>query len=499
MAEDRSRQTLWRGPAGWFARVLLLLLLSWAAPAVSAGREEEDLAVLQQMGRAFASVAQRVSPGVVAVRSVRRMTQPAKSAEEPADPSREDFSGHIFRWRIPPDDSGPREYVRRAQGSGFVISAEGYILTNNHVIAEADKITVELGDGHTVDAEVVGADPESDVAVIKIKADRLAPVVLGDSERLQVGEWVLAVGNPLGLSHSVTAGIVSAKGRSGFNVTTYEDFIQTDAAINVGNSGGPLVNLRGEAVGINTFIVGSGGGNIGIGFAIPINIARDVANQIIRTGTVERGYLGIIPQDLTPELAEAFKLQEAKGVIISHVTDNSAAARAGIERGDVVLELGGTVIESAPQFRSLVAGRKPGEDVEIVVLRHGECRTVSARLDKRPSAREPRKEQPEAPALEQGPPRLGLTVEDLTPELAERFGFKDLTGVVITNVAPGSEAAEKGLLRGYMIKEVNQQAVNNVPQFTEVVTRAMAEKRRILLLVSNGQGSVYVLLNPPRE
>ncbi|OHB66062.1 MAG: serine protease, partial [Planctomycetes bacterium RBG_13_60_9] len=341
----------------------------------------------------------------------------------------------------------------RAQGSGFIISKDGYVLTNNHVVADADKVTVELVDGRMMEAEVVGTDPESDVAVIRIKTDNLTPVALGSSDALQVGEWVLAIGNPLGLSHTVTAGIVSAKGRSGFNVATYENFIQTDAAINMGNSGGPLVNLNGEAVGMNTFILGPGGGNIGIGFAIPIDTAKQVAGQLIKTGAVERGYLGLIPQDLTPDLAEAFNLKDAKGAVITQVTEDSAAARAGLARGDIVLEFGGVKVESGSQFRNLVASHKPGDTVDMVILRDGERKTITAKVDKRPSIEELRggpRVQPRRPQ-DESQRRLGLAVQDLSAELAERYGLKDQTGVVITKVTPGSEAAEKGLREGYLI------------------------------------------------
>jgi serine protease Do len=252
-------------------------------------------------------------------------------------------------------------------------------------------------------------------------------------------------------------------------------------------------------VGINTFIVGPGGGNIGIGFAIPINIARDVAEQLIRTGSVERGYLGMIPQDLTPELADALGVGATRGVVIAHVEAGSAAAGAGLERGDVVLQFGGATTESAAQFRDLVAGRKPGAEVELVVVRGGARKTMTARLEKRPPAEEPRRE-PQGPAdFQDELQRLGLTVEDVTPELAARFGLKDRTGVVITKVMPGSEAAEKGLRQGYVIREVNRQAVTTVPQFKEAVAQALAEGRRILLFVANDQSGTYVLLNPPRE
>ncbi len=471
--------------------------------SLHSGAQNESIALLKHMGSAFASVMEKVSPGVVGIQSERRVLRatPEKPTTGPLDPFSEDFFDYFFHRRAPQEDSSRREYTQRAQGSGFLISADGYVLTNNHVVADADKIVVELVDGRTMDAHIVGTDPESDVAVVRIPADGLTPVALGNSDALEVGEWVLAVGNPLGLSHTVTAGIVSAKHRSGFNVTTYENFIQTDAAVNMGNSGGPLVNLNGEAVGMNTFILGPAGGNIGIGFAIPINIAREVADQLMKTGAVERGYLGVIPQDLTAELAEAFGLKGTKGAVLSQITPDSPAARAGLVHGDVVPEFDGVAIDSATQLRNLVASRKPGATVPMAVLRDGQRRTIDITLDKRPSAEELRGERREPPKRPPEEPqrRLGLTVQDLTPEIAERAKIKEQTGVIVAKVAPGSEAAQKGLREGYVIKEVNRRQINSEQQFKEAVSTALSEGRRILLLITDGRVSLYVVLNPSQE
>ncbi len=502
---------------GWRRVVLcvaLLLFIPW--PSLSTGQEkatehgpsfpgtpDESIALLKCMGRAFASVTEKVSPGVVGIESQKRVLRATreKPAAEPPDPFSEDFFEYFFRQRTPQPETPRREVLQRAQGSGFLISQDGYILTNNHVVAEAEKVIVELVDGRTMNAEVVGTDPESDVAVVRITADKLTPVALGNSDALEVGEWVLAVGNPLGLSHTVTAGIVSAKHRSGFNVTTYENFIQTDAAVNMGNSGGPLVSLNGKVVGMNTFILGPAGGNIGIGFAIPINIAKEVADQLIKTGAVERGYLGLIPQDLTAELAEAFELKGVKGALISQVTDDSAAARAGLLCGDIVPQFDGAAVESAAQFRNLVASRKPGQKIELVVLREGERRTIEVTLDKRPGVDELRGRPREAPKPppQEVPRPLGLTVQDLTLEVAQRSGLKNQTGVVIAKVAPGSEAANKGLREGYIIRQINRREASGATQFKEAVTNALSEKRPILLLITDGRVSLYVVLNPTEE
>lgn len=504
-----ARNTSHTPPSETYARsrpivisISLLILLVW--PLMAHAQDNGNIDILRRMGNAFASVAQKASPGVVGIvarRSVSRAAAPTQESPwgDQVDPFSEEFFDYFFR-RSPRDQTPRRDYSQRAQGSGFIISKEGHILTNNHLVGEADEVQVELVDGRTVKAKLVGTDPESDVAVIQVETNDLTPVPFGDSDKLQVGEWVLAIGNPMGLSHTVTAGIVSATGRSGLNIATYENFIQTDAAINMGNSGGPLVNLNGQAVGINTAILGPGGGNIGIGFAIPINMARQIADQLIKTGSVERGYLGVVPQDLTEEIAAALDLEEGKGVILSQVTEGSAAAKAGLQAGDIVLEFRGTAVESAVQFRNLVASGRANEKIEMMILRDGKRTTISATLDARPSAEQLQgRQQQEEPSQEEGPQQLGLTVRDLTSELAQRFGYEDEDGVIVTRVAPGSEAAEKGLRAGYIIKEVNRQPVNSVEQYRKAVSDAVSKKRNILLLISNGQVSQYVVLNPSQE
>jgi len=491
-----------QGRSGPVAPVVWLIWLVLIACAPLPAQEQRNIAVLQQMGKAFASVAEKASPGVVGIVTRRKIaatsprTRPTPD-EESSDPSGEDLFNFFFR-RSPQGRLPQREYTQRAQGSGFIISSEGHILTNNHLVSGADEVMVELAQGRIMKARLVGTDPESDVAVIRIDANNLTPVALGNSDALEVGEWVLAIGNPMGLSHTVTAGIVSAKGRSGLNISTYENFIQTDAAINMGNSGGPLINLDGEAVGINTAIVGPSGGNIGIGFAIPINMAKDVAHQLIQTGSVERGYLGVYPQDLTPDLAEALDLKETRGVVVTQVTEGSAAAVAGLERGDIVLEFDHMAIESAAQFRNLIAGRKPGQTVDIEVLRDGQRRTFQAKLDKRPSSEELLSRQRERRSRPEETRPLGLGVQDLTAELAERYGLDNQAGVVITGVTPGSEAAEKGLRAGYIIREVNRRPVNSVAEFKDAVAAAVAGGRA-LLLITDGQASQYVVLKVPQN
>jgi serine protease Do len=480
-------------------RVGLSTALTWLALTLfvlcptALAQDTQGIETLERMAEAFASVAEKASPAVVGIRA--EWTVERSVAAVPGMP--EDFFEFFFRRRGPEQQPEQRQRRQRAQGSGFILSSDGHIVTNSHVVSQAERVRVDLRNGVTVDAEVVGTDPESDVAVIKVDSSDLPTLPLANSEDLKVGEWVLAIGSPLGLSHTVTAGIVSAKGRSGLRIASYENFIQTDAAINMGNSGGPLVDLRGRAVGINTAIVGPGGGNIGIGFAIPINMAKDIADQLIQTGTVERGYLGVVPQELTAEMAEALGVEDAKGVILPQVTEGSAADEAGLQRGDIVLQFDGQTVESATQFRNLVAERKPGERVRMVVLRDGYRESLTVTLDRRPSVEQMRGQTEEEPA-DRGSQRLGLAVQNLTPDLAQQFGYEDQTGVIVTRVVPGSQAAEKGVRPGFLIEEVERQKVANVRQFERAV-REGSDDGQLVLLVSNGQSSQYVILSTSEE
>ena len=377
-------------------------LLLFAAPLSLFGEEKESLNLLRQMGKALAKIAEKASPAVVSLEAQKTVVQEYSTFEnwpfgEPFDPFGDDFWNFFYRRSPSPRQRSPRtprtperKQSVTAKGSGFIISSDGYILTNNHLAGEAEKINVELGDGRKFTAKLVGADPETDVAVVKIEADNLPFLELADSDTLEVGEWVLAIGNPLGLSHTVTAGIVSAKGRSGLpNLDTpYQNYIQTDAAINFGNSGGPLINLDGKAVGINTAIAGPTGGNIGIGFAIPINMAKNIAEQLMAGKGIERGFLGVQPLDLNQDLAEYFGLKDTKGVLIPEVSEGSAAAKAGLKHNDVILELNGDPVESADAFRSKIAMFKPGTEVKLTIWRDGKRKTITATLDKRPPIEE---------------------------------------------------------------------------------------------------------------
>ena len=476
----------------WIFLWLSLGLLGEGAHA----QKQNNIAVLESLGETFATIAEDASPAVVGIKAeVQRPRRPKMEQfpfGEPFDPFGEDFFDYFFRRRQPQSWQQQNQRRQTAQGSGFIISKEGYILTNNHLVGEAEEMSVELQDGRSFTAEIVGTDPDSDVAVIQIDGENLPTLELADSDEIEVGKWVLAIGNPLGLSHTVTAGIISAKGRSGFQLATYEDFIQTDAAINFGNSGGPLIDLHGKAVGMNTAIVGPGG-NIGIGFAIPANMARQISGQLIEDGEVVRGYLGVLPQDMTKQMAEAFGLDDAKGVLIPQVTEGSAADKAGLKHNDIILEVEGETVDSAAKLRNLIARYKPATRVDIVILRDGDRKTLTATLDKRP---EP--EEMVSRERDETTTRLGFSVRNLTEQLAQRYGFEGESGVIVDRVVSRSQAAQKGITPGTLIKEVNREPVEKVSEFKTAIIKALKEGQA-LLLVDNGQVSQYVLLEFENE
>ena len=374
-----------------------------------------------------------------------------------------------------------------AQGSGFIIKPDGYIITNNHVIAGADndKITVKLEDGREFKAKVIGADKRSDVALIKIAADHLPVLPMGDSDKLEVGEWVIAIGNPFGLSHTITAGIVSAKGRNSVGINDYENLIQTDAAINPGNSGGPLVNLEGKVVGMNTAIFSKSGGYMGIGFAIPINMVRSIEQQLQKTGFVIRGYLGVLIQPLTPELARSFGLPKDSGVLVGQVTDGSAAAKAGLKRGDVVVKFAGKSVHNVGAFRNCVALVTPGTTTDITVIRDGKKKNFNITVGTLPGGKMT------ADALGLSLDKLGFAVRNINPETARKYGLTETKGVMVTRVRSGSVAAMAGMKTGTLILEVNRKPVRNVQELQQAVGN---EKNSVLLLISDGQGTHFVVL-----
>lgn len=430
-------------------------------PAPSPDSQLQGRKILDALSEAFANVAEQVNPSVVTIFTESTV----KVSPFQFGPWEEFFGEDFFRRFFPQQPEGKMK--RYGLGSGVIIDSDGIIVTNNHVIKGADDIKVRLMDGREFEAEVKGKDENTDLAVLKIKASDLPAIKMGDSDKLRVGEWVLAIGSPLGpeLHHTVTAGIVSAKGRSGEGLSPFVDFIQTDAAINPGNSGGALVNLDGELVGINTAIVTKTGGFMGIGFAIPSRIVQKVTRDILEKGRVLRGWLGVVIQNITPELAKVYGLEKPEGVIVSRVVENSPAAKAGLKPQDIVVEFNGRPVKSVTQLTSLVSASDPGTTVRLTILRDGKRKTVEVKLGERPKE----EELAEAPG-EEHVPELGLHVENLTRELRQRYRIDaSVKGVVVVDLERGSVAAEAGLRPGDVILEVNRHRVTNVDEFHRVM------------------------------
>ncbi len=479
-----------------------LLCLVWLV-ILPAHATDDAIANLRQTGKAFASVARAVSPSVVFIQVEGKASGEVAQFSSPFEdewPFGDDFFKRFFGDRFPgiprtPRSDKPRgEHRMIGQGSGFVFSTKDnllsdktYILTNNHVVESADKIRVKFQDEREFDAKVTGRDPQSDIAVIEINAKGYPALPLADSSKLEVGEWVVAIGNPFGLSHTLTVGVVSAKGRTSIGINDYEDFIQTDAAINPGNSGGPLVNLDGEVVGINTAIFSRSGGYMGVGFAIPTNLAKAIANQLIEHGEVTRGYLGIVIQQLTSDLAESFGIDASQGVLVSQVSKHSPAEEAGLRQGDIIERFQGEPVKEVGKFRNRVALTAPGSTVELTILRDGKHKTLKVLVGKLSKDKL-------IAETSQHAEDIGLTVQTLTPQLAEQFGATASEGVVVTEVRPSSIAAMAGIKPGTIILQVNRKEVRSASEFQRAVKESSGDKR-VLLLVREGDTQRFVALN----
>jgi len=440
----------------------------------------------------FVPVVDKVLPAVVNIASSKIVRSPDQGPPSPffSDPFFRQFFGDEFsrQFRV------PREQREHSLGSGVIVNSSGYILTNNHVVEGASEIKVYLGEKREYKGRIIGTDRKTDVAVVKIDGKDLPVLTLGDSSKVRVGDFALAVGNPFGVGQTVTMGIVSATGRGGLGIEDYEDFVQTDAAINPGNSGGALVNVRGELIAINTAIIsGGGGGNQGVGFAIPINMARSVMDQILKHGRVIRGSLGVVVQPVTQSIARAFNLPgEPRGALVADVTPNSAAAKSGIQRGDILLELNGEPIAGSRELSLKISMMAPGATVKLKLFRSGQEREVSATLGELQAKGEGGAGQ--AGAAGAGP-HIGISVDQLTPDIARQLGLPARTsGVVITSVQPGSAAEEAGLRRGDVIQEVNRKPVATPDQFLSAVRQAGGGS--VLLLIERGGDHVYVMVEP---
>jgi Do/DeqQ family serine protease len=433
----------------------------------------------------YADLVSRVSPAVVTIRSTER-SRPAQQFPFMDDPRFRDFFG----------DRTPQQTPRQVQGvgSGVIVNSNGYILTNHHVVDGAIDIKVELTDSRTFSAKLVGSDPPSDLAVLKVEATGLPTVNVGDSDKVRVGDVVLALGNPLGIGQTVTSGIVSAKGRAtGLSDGSFEDFLQTDAAINRGNSGGALVNINGELIGINSQILSPSGGNIGIGFAIPSNMAKAVMDQLMKNGKVRRGMLGVTIQPVDADLAASMNLPAARGAIVTNVTAGGPADKAGIKRGDVITAVNNTPINDPNSLRNTVAGMAPGTNATVTVQRNGRDQNVSVALAELPDR--PRETEETSSNGSTGNEKYGLSLQVFTAEMAQRYGLDpEDQGLLVSRVDPSGSAATAGIRQGDLIQEVNRRPVRNVADFTAAVQ--LSGSRPALLLVKRRNAVTFLTLRP---
>lgn len=454
--------------------------------------ENSPIETLRDFNEAFVQIAESATPSVVTIFTEKTVNRRVISPFEffGRDPFFDEFFGS-------PKDGGrnSRKEVQRGLGSGVIVTSDGYILTNNHVIDKADAIYIRTSDNRKIVAKVIGTDPKTDLAVIKVNERGLKPILIGNSDKLRVGEWVIAIGSPLGesLARTVTQGIVSAIGRSNVGLADYEDFIQTDAAINPGNSGGPLVNINGELVGINTAIASRTGGFEGIGFAVPSNMAQKVLTALITKGKVTRGYLGISIQDIDENIAKGMQLKSIEGVLVGTVVSGSPAAKAGLRTGDVILDFNDRKALSSVELRNAIAGLSPGSTAKIRILRDGEVRVFNVRLEEQPSAAAaplpaPSQQQPASEAF-------GIRAAELTPQLAGQFKLQGSTGkVVVTAVDQSSSAFSAGLRAGDVIVSFNKQPVTSYAQYAALM-RKVKSGDLVFLLVDRRGSKVYFAFN----
>jgi serine protease Do len=450
--------------------------------------------VVDGVRASYADVVEKTSPAVVRIDAERKSKQ---------QPQQFPFGDNPFFRDLIPQMRQQQPPVERGLGSGVVVSADGTVLTNHHVIDGAEKITVTLDNNKIYQAKIIGSDPPSDLAVLKIEAENLPFLSLGNSDNVRIGDIALAIGNPLGIGKTVTAGIISAKGRrTGLSDGSFEDFLQTDAPINRGNSGGALVNLTGELIGINSQIISDsgGGGNIGIGFSIPSNMAKSVMEQLLKDGKVHRGMLGINIQNVTENLAKSMELKDVKGVLVSNVMPGSAAEKAGIKRLDIITAINGEAIEDRNVLRNKVAGTPPGTEIKVTLLRDGKQQDVTAKLDEfkvdgAKSDKPGNEENEETPGNQKETGKLGLSLQPLTPQIARQLQLPaDTDGLVVMDVDPSGAAAEEGIERGDVILEINRQPVKTLDEVQAALDKS--GDRPILLLVSRKGATTYLTVTP---
>jgi serine protease Do len=475
--------------------VLAVGLRNWTGSAVL-GAPNLDVTMarssapvpLGNFSNGFASVLKPALPAVVNIHTSKVVkAKPQSQMPFFNDPSFRQFFGDQFG-----QGEQPRDEREQSLGSGVIITSDGTIVTNNHVIEGATDIKVDLSDKREFQAKLIGTDAKSDIAVLKIDATGLPTLAIGDSSKLHVGDVIFAIGDPFAIGETATMGIVSATGRGNLGIETYEDFIQTDAAINPGNSGGAMIDLHGDLIGINTAILsGGGGGNQGVGFAIPINMARSVMEQIVGHGKVVRGYLGLYPQDLDTMLARQFGLNQAGGALVSEISPDAPAAHAGLKRGDVILELNGHPVDSAQDLRLRISQTAPGTSVKLGVSRDGKMQDFNVTLGELP----PDKTAQEGPGESSGGGLEGVDVQNLSADIAQQLQLRPGTrGVVVTSVDPASAAAAAGLSRGDVIQEVNHKPVTSIEEYKQAL--AATGKKSVLLLVNQGGVSHFVAVEP---
>jgi serine protease Do len=439
-----------------------------AASVATVHSTTPSLRAAEELSVAFANVADTIKPSVVNVSSVKEIKAPQQMQQMPRfffdSPSGDRPGEEFFRRFFQRQDPG-EGYVQHGLGTGVIVSDDGYVLTNNHVVANADKVTVRLSDDRTFTAKVVGTDAKTDIAVLKIDSSGLSPATLGNSDELRVGEWVVAAGNPFGLTATITAGIVSAKGRAHVGIADYEDFIQTDAAINPGNSGGPLVNLQGEVIGINTAIASKNGGNMGVGFAIPINMAKSIMHSLIDNGKVVRGWLGAGIQNLNEGLAKSFGYEGTEGVLVGDVMSDGPGAKAGLQAGDIIMQFNSEKTLNMDKLRAQVASTAPGTTVRVEVFRDGKSKRLNVKIGELDS-------QAVAANNPSSEFDLGMTVQTLTPDIATQLGYdNDLDGVVVTSVDPLGVAARASIRVKDVIVSIQGQKVENVGDFRSLLKK----------------------------
>jgi len=466
--------------------IKILICISLVGSLVFGIGVARDLSAQTGVPDSFAELVAKEGHAAVNISTTKVVKGFRRSFPFPGREFRDFFGDEFFRRFF--GEVPEQELRQRSLGSGVVVSEDGYILTNNHVVADAEEIVVTFSENERYEAKIIGRDPKTDLALIKIQVDKpIRAARLGDSDKLRVGDWVVAIGNPFGLGNTLTAGVVSAKGRV-IGAGPYDNFIQTDASINPGNSGGPLFNLDGEVIGINSAIFTQSGGNIGIGFAIPINMAKSVMSQLKEKGRVVRGWLGVVIQTVTPEIKEKFGLKTAEGALVGEVNTDSPADKGGLKRGDVIITFDGKKVETMNSLPPMVAETPIGKDAEIVVIREGKEKTLRVKIAELPE--EPRVAATTMPEIEES---LGLSVQELTPELAESLGLEGEKGVVVSSVRGGSPASEAGLQRGDLIQEIERESIEGMDDYTRIM-RESASKDQILMVVRHEGHTRYVVL-----